>query len=207
MFEVAVYNLEGEKIGQEKLDKDFFGVNVAPELVELVIMAHRNAQRKPWAHTKTKGEVRGGGRKPWKQKGTGNARQGSIRAPQWRGGGVTFGPRKERNYEMKINKKVKNKVLKFVLADKIKNNHLILLDNFEIKEAKTKILSSVLKKLKIKSGLISLAQKNDNIIRAAKNLPKIGLVAANSLNVFDLVKHEYFVLDKSALKKIIEVYK
>lgn len=207
MFEVSVYNLEGQEVGKESLAKEIFGLKAKSELIQQVVVAHLANKRQPIAHTKTKGEVRGGGRKPWQQKGTGRARHGSIRSPLWRGGGVIFGPRNIRNFSLKVNQKVKNKALKMVLSDKAANKKILLFDVLSLKEGKTKLLKKLLTNFKIKSGLLSLAEKQEVVIRAAKNIPKLGLLAADSLNVYDLLRYEHLILDKEGLKKIITKFK
>lgn len=202
MSETPLYNIKGEVIGKETLPDVLFGVKPKLELIQFVVRAHRANKREPWAHTKNRGDVSGGGKKPWKQKGTGRARQGSIRSPQWKGGGVAFGPRKERNYEIKINQKVKEKALRMVLTDKAESKKIVLLDSFEIQNPKTKDVQKMLKVFKLKSVLMSLGKNNEGLIRAFKNIPKVGVLSADSLNVYDLLKYEYFVLDQEALKKI-----
>jgi len=209
MPKVNIYNLFGKVVGQEELDANVFAVAAKPEVIQNVVVAQNANSRQVIAHTKTKGEVRGGGKKPWKQKGTGRARAGSIRSPLWKGGGVTFGPRKDRNYAIKINKKVKNKALRMVLSEKVREEKLILLDKLELAEAKTKKIKEIFTKLpcKDKNSLLSLAKRDAKIIKAVKNLAKIRLCAADSLNVVDLLRNEYFVLDKEALQKVVAVYK
>ncbi len=209
MAKVKIYNLEGQSIGEQELADDLFKVQASPALLQQAVITQRNNSRQVAAHTKTKGEVRGGGAKPWQQKGTGRARAGSNRSPLWAGGGVTFGPRKNRNFEQKINQTMKRRALAAVLSDKVKNDRLILVDQLELAEGKSKNLAALLEKLPIKknSVLISLAEKKENIYRAAKNLAKVGLLAANSLNVVDLLKKDYLLLDQAALAKISEFYK
>lgn len=209
MPKVNIYNLTGEVVGQEELDAHIFAVELNPEVIQSVVVTQQANSRQVLAHTKTKGEVRGGGIKPWKQKGTGRARAGSIRSPLWKGGGVIFGPRKDRNYAIKINKKAKNKALRMVLSDKAREEKLILLDKLELAEPKTKKIMEIFAKLpcKNKKSLLSLAKKDEKIVKAAQNLEKIRLCAADSLNVVDLLKNEYFVLDKEALQKVVAVYK
>jgi large subunit ribosomal protein L4 len=162
------------------------------------------------AHTKTKGEVRGGGRKPWRQKGTGRARHGSTRSPLWIGGGVTFGPRTERNYAQKINKKMRRKALLMGLTDKVKEDNLIVVDKLEMPEIKTKNLVKILNKLpaqKTNSTLIVLAAKDDKIVKSAQNLIKVKTILADSLNIIDIMQYRFMIIDKAGIKKISEVYK
>ncbi|OGY41693.1 MAG: 50S ribosomal protein L4 [Candidatus Buchananbacteria bacterium RBG_13_39_9] len=210
MVKVKVYNLEGKEIEELKLDSQIFDVAINPALVHQVIEAQQANARFAWAHTKNKSEVRGGGRKPWRQKGTGRARHGSIRSPLWIGGGVTFGPRKDRSYTQKVNKKMKRKALYMGLTDKVKENCLVIVDKLELPEIKTKKLANILHKLPMKesiSTLIVLAQKDDKIIKSANNLPKIKTIFADSLNIFDILQCKFLLIDKTGIKKITEVYK
>ena len=209
MAKVKVYNLEGKEAGELELDPKIFEVKANPEMINQIVVAQRANSQVNYAHTKIRSEKRGGGRKPWRQKGTGRARHGSSRSPIWTGGGVTFGPRNERNYSKQVNKKMKNKALRMVLSDKAKNNLLLVLDKFELAEAKTKNLAALLKKLPLKrqSVVISLAEKDEKVVKATKNLDKVDLLAANSLNVLDLLKREYLILDKAAVEKVVKVYK
>ncbi len=209
MAKVKVYNLEGKEAGELELAKEIFEVEGKEELVHQVVVAQNNNSRQNLAHTKIRSEVRGGGAKPWRQKGTGRARHGSRRSPIWKGGGVTFGPRKDINFSQKINKKMKNKALCMVLTNKVKEGKIIVLDKLELAEAKTKKLTELLNKLPIKNNsvLLSLAKKDDNVIKAAGNLEKVGVLSADSLNVVDLLGKNYLVVDKAAVEKIVEVYK
>ena len=210
MIKVKVYNLEGKETEELKLDSEIFGTEINPNLVHQVVEAQRASARKKLAHTKTKGEVRGGGRKPWRQKGTGRARSGSIRSPLWKGGGITFGPRKEREFGKKINKKMKTKALFMTLTDKVKGDSLIVVEKMEMPKIKTKEIVKIFKKLPIKKEariLISLPQKNENIFKSTRNLKKVKAILANSLNVVDILKADYFLTDKEGIKKIIETYK
>ncbi|MCX6746372.1 MAG: 50S ribosomal protein L4 [Candidatus Parcubacteria bacterium] len=210
MVKVKVYNLEGKETEELKLDSEIFGTEINPNLVHQVVEAQQASARKKLAHTKTKGEVRGGGRKPWRQKGTGRARSGSIRSPLWKGGGITFGPRKEREFGKKINKKMKTKALFMTLTDKVKGDSLIVVEKMEMPKIKTKEIVKILKKLPIKKEariLISLPQKNENIFKSTRNLKKVKAILANSLNVVDILKADYFLTDKEGIKKIIETYK
>src|SRR3989339_1534849 len=199
-MKVDLYNLAGKITGQQELADEVFNVKIKPEVVHEVYIAQMANQREAWADTKGKGEGRGGGKKPWKQKGTGRARHGSIRSPLWKGGGVTFGPTKERNFKKDINVKTKKKALRMVLADKVKHQKLILIDNFNLPAAKTQLLKQALDKLpaKGKSSLVTLDKKNANLVMAAKNLPKVSTLPAISLNVVDLLKHEYLLMPTTA---------
>lgn len=204
MFEISIHNQHGEAVGKQELPSHIFGVKMKRAVVQFVIWAHRANQRVPSAHTKTRGEVRGGGKKPWRQKGTGRARQGSIRAPQWRGGGIAFGPRKERNYTVKMNAKIKEKALRMVLTDKAENQKIKLIDSFSMNHAKTKDMQKMFQAFGVTSVLLSLGKQYASVVRATKNIPKTGTLAADSLNVYDLLKYEYLLLDQEALKKILE---
>ncbi|MFH0818914.1 MAG: 50S ribosomal protein L4 [Patescibacteria group bacterium] len=208
MAKVKIYNLDGQVTGDQELDAKMFEVAVKAEVVHQVVVAQQANSRQVLAHTKTKGEVRGGGAKPWRQKGTGRARVGSSRSPLWRGGGIIFGPRNNRNFSKKINKKVRNLALKMVLSDKVANDKLILLEKLEVPEGKTKNIKAIINKLPCakKLSLISLASKDDKVLKAANNFMKINLCAADSLNVVDLLKNEYFVIDIETLDKILAVY-
>ena len=208
MPKIKVYNLKGEVVREEQLDSKFFEVVVKPVVVQQVVEAQLANSRQILAHTKGRSEVRGGGRKPWRQKGTGRARHGSIRSPLWRGGGVTFGPTKERNFSKGINKKMKTKALQMVLTDKAKNQKIILIDELKLAEAKTKKLVEILNNLPLKgkSTLITLPKKDELIIKSANNLPKVDTLPLTSLNVYDLLRFEYLLMPASGVKKIIEIY-
>jgi large subunit ribosomal protein L4 len=208
MSKVKVYNLNGEVVSEHELNPEVFGVAVKPELVQMVVEAQMANSRQVLAHTKGRSEVRGGGKKPWKQKGTGRARHGSIRSPLWRGGGITFGPTRERNFAKSINQKVKNKVLRMVLSDKAAYDHLILVNEISITEPKTKRVAEILKKLPIqgKSTMIVLDKKDDGFIRASRNLTKLVTCALTSLNVVDLLKNEYLITSVKGAEKIAKFY-
>ncbi len=208
-IKVKLYNWQGEVIGDEKVDAKFFGVKINPVVVQQVVIAQRANSRETLAHTKGRSEVRGGGKKPWKQKGTGRARHGSIRSPLWVGGGITFGPTTDRNFSQKINKKTKATALKMVMVDKLASDNLIVVDSYDMKDAKTKSLQDALKKLPIngKSTLIVTNSAKDNVNLAAKNLKKIETIFVGSLNVVDLLKYQYLVVNKALLTKIQEHYR
>ena len=207
-MKITIYNREGKEIGQTLLPKEIFGVKINPDLVHQVVVSQLANRRRVIAATKGRGEVRGGGRKPWRQKGTGRARHGSIRSPLWRGGGVTFGPRKERVFKKKIPKKMRRKALLMVLSGKVKNNLLILLDKFKIEQPKTKLMADILKKLpcKEKSTLIALPEYDRNIILAARNLPEVDTLWARNLNALDLLIFKYLVMPKESIKVIKETF-
>lgn len=205
---VKTYDQNGKEIGKVLLPKDIFDVKINPDLVYQVVISQLANRRRVVAHTKDRGEVRGGGRKPWRQKGTGRARHGSIRSPLWRGGGVTFGPTKARVFKKIIPKKMRRKALFMVLSGKLKNNLLILLDKLEIEKPRTKLMLGILKKLPCKeeSTLIALAEYDKNIILAARNLPKVDTLLARNLNPLDLLTFKYLIMPKEAIKVIKEIY-
>ena len=204
-----LYNQLGEKIGTIRVSSDIFGVKVKPELIHQTVTALQANLRRPLAHTKTRGEVRGGGRKPWRQKGTGRARAGSIRSPLWRGGGIIFGPRKERVFKKKINKKIKRLALKMALSDKVFNKKMIVLDKLEIPEIKTKEMEKILNRLpnKNEKTLLVLDKKDDKIILSSRNIPYLKFSLANNLNLLDLLEARYLLTTKAGIKKIEEIYK
>ena len=207
-MKIPVYNQQGKEIGQTLLPKEIFDVKLNSDLVHQIVVSQMANRRKVIAHTKDRGEVRGGGRKPWRQKGTGRARVGSIRSPLWRGGGVTFGPTKERVFKKIIPKKMRRKALFMVLSEKAKNNLLILLDKLEIEQPKTKLIVEILKKLpgEGKSSLIALSQLDKNLILAARNLPKIRTIQAKDLNCLDLLSFKYLIMPKEAIRIIKETF-
>ncbi|MBU1203349.1 50S ribosomal protein L4 [Patescibacteria group bacterium] len=208
-IKVKLYDFKGKEVGTESLDPALFGLELDPVLVQEVVIAQEKNARQVLAHTKGRAEVRGGGKKPWRQKGTGRARHGSIRSPLWVGGGITFGPTKERNFSVKVNKKVKSKALAMVLSDKVKNEKLVLVDSYNLPEAKTKSLKSSLDALPIKGKSVLVITKNaqENLVKAAKNLTKVDTINFGSLNVVDLLKREYLIVNKELLKKVVEHYK
>jgi len=210
---VNTYNQNGEKIGQTRLPSEIFGIKINSDLVYQVTVSQMANRRKVIAHTKTRGEVSGGGRKPWRQKGTGRARHGSIRSPIWRHGGVVFGPRKERVFKKKIPEKMRRKALFMILSAKAKENLLILLDSLEIETHKTKKMAEIIKNLKskieiFKKGdiLIALPKLDKNIILATRNLPDIQTIEARNLNCFDLLSFKYLILPKEAISVIKETF-
>jgi len=208
---LPVYNQKGEKVEEIDLNPEIFGVKFNPDLVHQVIVSYLANQRYPWAHTKTRAEVKGGGRKPWPQKGTGRARHGSIRSPLWVGGGVTFGPRKEKKYEKRIPKKMRRKALFCVLSQKLKDKEIFVLDKFESFEEKpkTKKMLEILKNIfkeKPKSLLLVLAKKQKNVLLSARNLPKTKIILADSLNALDLANFKYLLMEKEAISVIEKVF-
>jgi len=205
-MKLPVYNLEGTEVGQKELDPKYFGVEVKPELVQQSVEAQLANSRIVLAHTKGTGDVRGGGKKPWRQKGTGRARHGTIRSALWKGGGITFGPTKERNFTKSINKKAKTKALFMALSDKVSHQRLVLVDDLNLAEAKTKKFKEILDKLplKAKTALIILDKKNENVMRSSRNLPKVLTESLVSLNIVDLLKHEYLLLPEKAIAKLVK---
>jgi len=206
------YNQNGEKIGQMKLPSEIFDIEINPDLVYQVTVSQMANLRKTIAHTKTRGEVSGGGRKPWRQKGTGRARHGSIRSPIWRHGGVAFGPRKEKIFKKEIPKKMRRKALLMILSAKAKENLLILLDSLKIEKAKTKLMAKIIDNLKKKikdfkgSLLIALPQKDETLYRAGRNIPDVGIVEARNLNALDLLSFKYLLMPKETIRVIKETF-
>lgn len=204
---VKVYNQEGKKIESVELPAEIFALSMNNDLVHQAVVSQMTNARQVLAHTKDRSEKRGGGRKPWRQKGTGRARHGSIRSPIWRGGGVTFGPSKERVFTKKINKKMKRQALFMALSSKVKDKEMILLDKIELAEAKTKEMIKVLNNLKIsKTVLVVLDKTNQKIIRAANNIPKIKTIRADSLNVVDVLSYKYLLMLQGAIEIIKQTY-
>ncbi len=204
---VKVYNQEGKEIGKAELPAEIFALPMNKDLVHQAVVSQMANARQVLAHTKDRSEKRGGGRKPWRQKGTGRARHGSIRSPIWRGGGVTFGPSKERVFTKKINKKMKRQALFMALSSKVKDKEMILLDKIELAEAKTKEMIKVLNNLKIsKTVLVVLDKTNQKIIRAANNIPKIKTIRADSLNVVDVLSYKYLLMLQGAIEIIKQTY-
>ena len=206
MANVSVYNMEGKEVGTIELDDAVFGVEVNEHLVHMAVVQHLANKRQGTQKAKTRSEVSGGGRKPWKQKGTGHARQGSTRAPQWKGGGVVFAP-VPRDYSFKINKKEKRAALKSALTSKVQSNNLIVLDELKLDEIKTKSFLAVMNNLKVQKGLVVMAgDNNGNVILSARNVPDIDTARADMINVYDIMKAKTLVLTKDAVTKIQEVY-
>jgi len=207
MPQVPVYNQAGETVGQLALADAIFGVQPKAGLIHEVVVATRANSRKAIANTKTRGEIRGGGKKPWKQKGTGRARQGSIRAPQWVGGGITFGPTSERNFSVKINKKTKRLALFMALSDRVNKQELIVLDQLATEPAKTKTAAAVLQKLPLgKTALLISPGANMALMRMVRNLPQVKLVNVQSLNLMDVMTYRTLVLLKDAVPVLEKIY-
>ena len=206
-MKIAVYNQEGKEIGSALLPKEIFDLKVNPDLIHQVVVSQMANQRQVLAQAKDRSEVRGGGRKPWRQKGTGRARAGSRRSPLWKGGGVTFGPTRARVFKKKINKKMKRKALLMALSAKAKNNLLLILDKLNLTEAKTKLMAKILKRLPIKgSFLIVLPKLDKDIVRAAKNLAGVETIEARNLNVSDTLSFKYLIIPKESIKIIKETF-
>ena len=206
MANVSVYNMEGKEVGTMELNDAVFGVEVNEHLVHLAVVQQLANNRQGTQKAKTRSEVSGGGRKPWRQKGTGHARQGSTRAPQWTGGGVVFAP-VPRDYSFKMNKKEKRAALKSVLSDKVATSKLIVLDELKLDEIKTKKFQAVLTNLKVEEkALVVLGEKDDVVIKSANNLPFVQTALPNTINVYDVLKAGTLILTKDAVAKIEEVY-
>ncbi|HKL12464.1 MAG TPA: 50S ribosomal protein L4 [Halanaerobiales bacterium] len=206
MPQAVKYNTNGEKVTDIDLSDDIFNSKVNEDVVHQVVTAQLAKVRSGNASTKTRSEVRGGGRKPWRQKGTGRARHGSIRSPLWVGGGITFGP-KPRSYNKKVNKKMKRIALKSVLTDKIQNESVMILDEFNMDEIKTKKMASLLEDLNLsdKKVLIILPEKDENIYLSARNLPRVKTLVLDGLNTYDLLNNEVILMSEEAVRKIEEV--
>ena len=205
MANVSVYNMEGKEVSSIELNDSIFGVKINEHLVHMAVVQQLANKRQGTQSAKTRAEVRGGGRKPWRQKGTGHARQGSIRSPQWKGGGVVFAP-KPRDYSFKLNRKEKQAALKSALTSRLVENKLIVLDELTFDEIKTKKMLAVLDNLKVNKALIVLGETDQKVELSARNSPTVRTVLSNSINVYDILKYETLVLTKDAVEKIEEVY-
>ncbi len=205
MANVAVYNMEGKEVGKMDLSDAVFGVEINEHLVHLAVVQNLANKRQGTQKAKTRSEVSGGGRKPWRQKGTGHARQGSIRAPQWKGGGVVFAP-VPRDYSFKMNKKEKKAALKSVLTSRVQDNKLIVLDELKFDEIKTKDFKKVMDNLKVEKAMVVIADKDDKVILSARNLSKVNTAVAENINVYDVLKGDTLVITKDAVAKIEEVF-
>lgn len=208
MAKVQVYTQEGKVASEMDLNPKIFEIVAKDSVIHQVVVAMMANARQTLAHTKTKGEVRGGGKKPWAQKGTGRARQGSIRNPQWKGGGIAFGPRKDRNYKQKINKKMRQKAYFMCLSDKVKSGNLVVVENLEAKDIKTKKMVEMMKKLPVgKKTLLALPLLDEKIIKSAKNIPWLDTVLVNNLNTLEVLRYKYLLMPVESIKKIEEIYK
>ena len=205
MANVAVYNMEGKEVGKLDLNDAVFGVEVNEHLVHMAVLQQLANNRQGTQKAKTRSEVRGGGRKPWRQKGTGHARQGSTRAPQWTHGGVVFAP-VPRDYSFKLNKKEKRAALKSALTSRVQENKLIVVDELKLDEIKTKQFAQVMKNLNVDKALVVINDNDQNIVMSAKNIPTVKVAQTNTINVFDILKYSTVVVTKAAVATIEEVY-
>ena len=205
MANVSVYNMEGKQIDTIELNDAVFGVEVNEHLVHMAVVAQLANKRQGTQKAKTRSEVSGGGRKPWRQKGTGHARQGSTRAPQWTGGGVVFAPT-PRDYTIRLNKKEKRLALKSVLTNCVNENKFIVLDELKFDEIKTKKMQAVLDALNVSKALIVLNENDANVVKSARNIANVQTALTNTINVYDILKYNTVVVTKDAVKTIEEVY-
>ncbi|MDF2540996.1 MAG: ribosomal protein L4/L1e [Herbinix sp.] len=205
MANVNVYNIEGKKVGTVELNDAVFGVQINDHLVHMAVVQQLANKRQGTQSAKTRAEVSGGGKKPWRQKGTGHARQGSTRSPQWKGGGVVFAP-KPREYSFKMNKKEKALAIKSALTSRVNAEKIVVLDQISFDEIKTKKMKAVLDSFKLEKALVILDKKDENVILSARNLPKVRTALSNSINVYDILKYDTLVLTKDAVAQIEEVY-
>ena len=205
MANVSVYNMEGKEVGSIELNDAVFGVEVNEHLVHMAVVNQLANNRQGTQSAKTRSEVSGGGRKPWRQKGTGHARQGSTRAPQWTGGGVVFAP-KPRDYSFKMNKKEKRAALLSALSSKVADSKIVVLDEFKLDEIKTKKFVEVMNNLKVSKALVVLEGENKNVVLSGRNIPTVKVTATNEINTYDVLKYDTLVVTKAAVNKIEEVY-
>lgn len=207
-MQATVYNQEGKQVSTVELNDAVFGVKVNKAVVHQAVVAQQSNARSAIGHTKTRGQVRGGGRKPWKQKGTGRARHGSIRSPIWRGGGIIFGPRPERNFSLKINSKTRRQAILMALSDKIVDKNIIILDSLKLDEQKTKAVVKVLKTLPLKRGktMLALPKEEKLINKLVVNVDRVTPMWVGSLNVVDLLKHNNLVTTVKGIKEIEKIY-
>ena len=205
MANVAVFNMEGKEVGTLDLSDAVFGVEVNEHLVHMAVVWQLANKRQGTQKAKTRSEVSGGGRKPWRQKGTGHARQGSTRSPQWTGGGVVFAP-VPRDYSFKLNKKEKRAALKSALTSRVQENKLIVVDELKFDEIKTKNFKQVMDNLKVSKGLVVINENDKNVVMSAKNMPTVNTTLTSTLNVYDVMKAGTVILTKDAVKTIEEVY-
>ena len=205
MAKVAVYNMEGKEVGSLELNDAIFGVEVNEHLVHMAVLQQLANNRQGTQKAKTRSEVRGGGRKPWRQKGTGHARQGSTRAPQWTGGGVVFAP-VPRDYSFKMNKREKRAALKSALTSRVEENKFIVIDEINFEEAKTKNFANILKSLDVSKALVVLEDDNKNAELSARNIADVKTAKTNTINVYDILKYNTVITTKAVVAKIEEVY-
>ena len=205
MANVSVYNIEGKEVGSIELNDAVFGVEVNEHLVHMAVVNQLANNRQGTQSAKTRSEVSGGGRKPWRQKGTGHARQGSTRAPQWTGGGIVFAP-KPRDYSFKMNKKEKRIALLSALSSKVAESKIVVLDEFKLDEIKTKKFVEVMSNLKVDKALVVIEGENKNVVLSGRNIPTVKVSATNEINTYDVLKYETLVVTKAAVEKLEEVY-
>ena len=205
MANVSVLNMEGKEVGSMELNDAVFGVEINEHLVHQAVVLQLANNRQGTQKAKTRSEVSGGGRKPWRQKGTGHARQGSPRAPQWTGGGVVFAP-VPRDYSFKMNKKEKRAALKSVLTSKVQENKFIVLDELKLAEVKTKEMKKVLDNLKVNNALVIIGDDSENVALSARNIAGVQTASVNTINVFDMLKYNTIIATKSSVASIEEVY-
>jgi large subunit ribosomal protein L4 len=205
MANVSVYNIEGKEVGSIELNDAVFGVEVNEHLVHMAVVNQLANNRQGTQSAKTRSEVSGGGRKPWRQKGTGHARQGSTRAPQWTGGGTVFAP-KPRDYSFKMNRKEKRAALFSALSSKVADNKIVVVDEFKLDEIKTKKFVEVMNNLKVNKALVVVEEDNKNVVLSGRNIPTVKVEANNEINTYDVVKYDTLVVTKAAVEKIQEVY-
>ena len=205
MANVSVYNMEGKEVGSIELNDAVFGVEVNEHLVHMAVLQQLANKRQGTQKAKTRSEVSGGGRKPWRQKGTGHARQGSTRSPQWKGGGIVFAPT-PRDYSFKLNKKEKRAALKSALTSVVNESKFIVVDDLKLDEVKTKKMVGALKALNAEKALVVLEGTNENIALSARNIPTVKVAYVNTINVYDILKYNTMVLSKDAVAEIEEVY-
>ena len=205
MANVSVYNMEGKEVGKMDLNDSVFGVEINEHLVHMAVVQQLANNRQGTQKAKTRGEVSGGGRKPWRQKGTGHARQGSTRSPQWKGGGVVFAP-VPRDYSFKLNKKEKRAALKSALTSRVQEEKFLVLDDLKFDEIKTKKFSEVLNNLKVSKAIVVLADDDKNVILSARNIPDVITASVSTINTYDIMKYNTVIATKDAVAKIEEVY-
>ena len=205
MASVSVYNMEGKEVGTMELSDAVFGVEVNDHLVHMAVVAQLANKRQGTQKAKTRSEVSGGGRKPWRQKGTGHARQGSTRAPQWTGGGMVFAP-VPRDYTIRLNKKEKRLALKSALTSRVQENKLIVVDELKFDEIKTKNFQSTMENLKVSKALVVLNENDQNVVLSARNIPTVKTALINTINVYDILKYNTVIVTKDAVATIEEVY-
>ena len=205
MAKVSVYNMQGAQVGEVELNDAIFGVELNEHLVKMAVVNQLANKRQGTQKAKTRSEVSGGGRKPWKQKGTGHARQGSTRSPQWTGGGVVFAPT-PRDYSFKLNKKERRLALKSALTSRVNENKFIVLDELKLDEVKTKKFQEVLNNLKVNKALVVMNDNDQNVVLSARNIPTVATASVNTINVYDILKYDTVVATKAAVESIQEVY-